>query len=611
MEDFLEYRHVFKVIGIGGSARRIIDKIVDNKIDVESLFIDTDQKDINLSNANQKLYIKINTDVNTLSKFDLSLLAWDYRNQIINFCENSDLVFIICNSSGKTASTISTVVGEILKEQKIITMGLCIKDFYSEDTEKLSNTKQCINELYHLTNSLVVISNERALNYFSVDAPNIRVISYVNNLVMDTILIINDICKKPGLVCLDYEDVLPILKKGGLTMVGVGEASGENAAIEAIKNAIISPLMEFSSRDINNAVVNISGTINLSLKDIADIIDEIRQMTTNEVEILFGTSFTSSENEDEKTIRVSIIATFDEEYVAENNLLEYIINNYTNKNLNTSKPLTNNNIFSSSKKDFDVSCIRYRTILHEKVIKNNYGMLNVLVYDNQYNDFVNDYIQNQSSHQILPIGEKENEVIKVTISSPKLNINEDAKELYWNHKCLDFSFYFFVPTRYDTNVIPFIITIYINNIIVSSLIYNVQLESDNIIENVRKDYNSAFISYSSKDVDKAALIVQGIKQARPDMQVFFDKTSLRTGDNWEKVIMNELDKKDVLFLLWSEHAKNSEWVDKEWRYVYNTKGEEYIDPIPLEANCDSFLPKELKHKHCNDMLTLLYSNKKE
>ena len=73
--------------------------------------------------------------------------------------------------------------------------------------------------------------------------------------------------------------------------------------------------------------------------------------------------------------------------------------------------------------------------------------------------------------------------------------------------------------------------------------------------------------------------------------------------------MAELDKKDVLFLLWSENAKNSEWVNKEWRYVYNTKGEEYIEPIPLESNCGSFLPKELQHKHCNDMLTLLYSDK--
>ena len=58
-----------------------------------------------------------------------------------------------------------------------------------------------------------------------------------------------------------------------------------------------------------------------------------------------------------------------------------------------------------------------------------------------------------------------------------------------------------------------------------------------------------------------------------------------------------------------ENAKNSEWVNKEWRYVYNTKGEEYIEPIPLESNCGSFLPKELQHKHCNDMLTLLYSDK--
>jgi hypothetical protein len=101
------------------------------------------------------------------------------------------------------------------------------------------------------------------------------------------------------------------------------------------------------------------------------------------------------------------------------------------------------------------------------------------------------------------------------------------------------------------------------------------------------------------------MIVQGIKQARPDMELFFDIASLRSGQDWEKVILNEISKKDVLYLLWSQNAKNSEWVNKEWKYFYDNKGEEYIEPIPLEPYSGSSLPDELKHKHCNDILTFI------
>ena len=83
----------------------------------------------------------------------------------------------------------------------------------------------------------------------------------------------------------------------------------------------------------------------------------------------------------------------------------------------------------------------------------------------------------------------------------------------------------------------------------------------------REDVLSAFISYASQDRNRVAMIIQGMKKARPDMDIFFDVDSLRSGDDWKKALWREIDKRDVLFLCWSKYARDSKWVDAEWRYA--------------------------------------------
>lgn len=594
---------IIKVIGIGGTGRRILNKIIDENLDVETLFIDVDAKDVGLSKANNKLLIDINKDTKEMSRLDISLLVYDYQEIILEFVKDSKLTYIICNSSSKTTGAITLTVAEILNEKDLLTLGICVKDFNSENPQKLKNTEHCIKELYELTNSLVVLSNERVLNYFDVNEPNIKVVKYTNSAATNIIKMIEEIIKYEGIITIDFGDIRHIIKKGGMMMLGSGIAFGGERVSIATKRALSSPLMEVSSKYIKYALVYVVCPLDISLHEIAEIMSEVRNQTNNDVDIIYGTGFRFSENNE---LRVNIIATIDDDEIQKNNILDYVASNYTNKNTKILKPLINRNIFSGYKKKLDVDSLRYSSILQERFNNNDYGIINILIYQEQYKDFVNDYLQNSSSKPLLPVGNNENEVIKVVVASPELNINDDTKEMYWNNKCLDFPFYFFIPKKSNKKVIPFTVSIYINDIIATTTTFNIKLQSDQLVEDKRLDYKSAFISYSSKDVDKAAMIVQGIKQARPDMEIFFDKSSLRSGENWENVILTELDKKDVLFLLWSENAKTSEWVDKEWRHVHQTKGEEYIELIPLETDCAKLLPDELKHKHCNDLLTYLY-----
>ena len=147
--------------------------------------------------------------------------------------------------------------------------------------------------------------------------------------------------------------------------------------------------------------------------------------------------------------------------------------------------------------------------------------------------------------------------------------------------------------------------VYFNNVVATTLNFKVEVNKNPKVSMERKDFKSAFISYASVDRDEAVLIVQGITSSRPDLEIFFDVNSIRTGENWEEVIKDELSKKDVLFLLWSRNAQSSEWVKKEWTYFYENKGIDFIEPIPLEPVDKCPPPQELNSKHFGNMLVFL------
>ena len=146
--------------------------------------------------------------------------------------------------------------------------------------------------------------------------------------------------------------------------------------------------------------------------------------------------------------------------------------------------------------------------------------------------------------------------------------------------------------------------VYIDGVIATRLKFIVRCFSllEQKISVSREDVLSAFVSYASEDRDRVATIIQGMQKARPDMDVFFDVDSLRSGEGWEQALQREISQRDVLYLCWSQNARRSQWVDTEWRYAYSQKGEDGIEPIPIDPPDVCPPPKELSGKHFNDRL---------
>ena len=194
--------------------------------------------------------------------------------------------------------------------------------------------------------------------------------------------------------------------------------------------------------------------------------------------------------------------------------------------------------------------------------------------------------------------------ITVMISSPDLEIEDNTESQIWQGGYLNFSFAVEVPEQYGKRQILFVACVYINDIILTRLKFVAKCTSpiEQKIEMSREDILSAFVSYASQDRNRVAMIIQGMKKARPDMDIFFDVDSLRSGDDWEKVLWREIDKRDVLFLCWSKDARESKWVDAEWRYALKNKGADSIEPVPIDPPGSCPPPDELNRKHFNDKL---------
>ena len=130
-----------------------------------------------------------------------------------------------------------------------------------------------------------------------------------------------------------------------------------------------------------------------------------------------------------------------------------------------------------------------------------------------------------------------------------------------------------------------------------------------MLEADERRYRKAFASYASEDRDAVLARIQGMQKVAPDLDVFLDALALRSGEQYERRLLALIPVQDVFYLFWSEHAKRSSWVEKEWRCAFHTRGSEFIDPVPLVSPRIVPPPPELADKHFDDWVLAFMSGK--
>ena len=252
--------------------------------------------------------------------------------------------------------------------------------------------------------------------------------------------------------------------------------------------------------------------------------------------------------------------------------------------------------------------IQFSAVAPKTFVKGEYSIIDIYMYEELFRYIVDEAIANgetamKETRSGILMAEK-NAKISIVLSSPDIEIEDNNEIQIWQGDYLCFSFAVELPEHYKKTQILFMASVYINDLIATKLKFVVKCRSsfEQKIEVFREDILSAFVSYASQDRNRVALIIQGMKKARPDMDIFFDVDSLRSGDNWENALWKEIDKRDVLFLCWSKYARDSKWVDAEWRYALKQKGEDRIEPVPIDPPSSCPPPDELSHKHFNERL---------
>ena len=257
------------------------------------------------------------------------------------------------------------------------------------------------------------------------------------------------------------------------------------------------------------------------------------------------------------------------------------------------------------KKNVDsIKDVRFSALAPKEFLKGEYTIVEIAMYEDEYKNLV---IQSKIKDEIgetstgyFQIADKTQ--VSICLASPDVEIAENTETLTWCGKYLNFQFAVYLPEDSTKKQLLFNATVYFNNVIATKIKFVAKCSSlrEQKMKVIRDDVLSAFISYASQDRNRVALIIQGMRKSRPDMEIFFDVEALRSGENWEKALMKEIETRDVLFLCWSQFAKESKWVDTEWRYALSNKGLDSIEPIPLEPPTVCPPPKELESKHFND-----------
>jgi len=188
--------------------------------------------------------------------------------------------------------------------------------------------------------------------------------------------------------------------------------------------------------------------------------------------------------------------------------------------------------------------------------------------------------------------------LSVRLTIPGAEIAEPEDTMVWEGESTCASFVVTLPELGEGGKSPGVAHIYANGVQVAKISF--VLSAAGVVESAGVRYKKAFASYASDDRDAVLGRIQGIHKVVPEMEIFLDVVSLRSGKNWEQELWRVIPESDIFYLFWSHHARESEWVEKEWRCALKERGIEFIDPVPLESPRESPPPPELSSLHFND-----------
>ena len=305
-----------KVIGVGGGGNNAVNRMISLGLEgVEFIAVNTDAQALLTALAPKRMQIgeKLTRGLGAGARPEIGeKAAMESREDIINALRGSDMVFITAGMGGGTGTGAAPIVAECAREIGALTVGVVTRPFTFEGPKRKKNADIGIEHLKRNVDTIITIPNDRLLQVVDKKTPMTQAFTIADDILRQGVKGISDLIAVPGLVNLDFADVKSIMSNAGSALMGIGEASGENATVDAVKAAIDSPLLETSLQGARGVLLNIMGaTDSLSMMEVNEASTTVQEAAHPDAEIIWGVSVDESLGD---KVSVTVIATrFDDE----------------------------------------------------------------------------------------------------------------------------------------------------------------------------------------------------------------------------------------------------------------------------------------------------------
>ena len=310
-KNMVQLKPRISVIGVGGGGGNAVNNMIAKKLEgVDFIVANTDAQALENSKTQRRIQLGLQTTkgLGAGARPEIGKQAAEEAlDDIKRELEGANMVFITAGMGGGTGSGAAPVVAKVAKEQGILTVGVVTKPFQFEGKKRSETAEKALENFTREVDSIIVIPNQNLFRIADKNTTLADAFVMADNVLYDGVRSITDLMIMPGLINLDFADVKAIMEDKGKAIMGTGEAEGEDRAIRAAEQALANPLLDdCSMKGAKGVLINITASQDITLMEVDDAVNRIKEEVDEDANIIFGSSFDASLD---GKIRVSIVAT--------------------------------------------------------------------------------------------------------------------------------------------------------------------------------------------------------------------------------------------------------------------------------------------------------------
>ena len=299
------------VVGVGGAGGNAVNNMISSNLEgVDFVIANTDAQALENAQTDRIIQLGVNVTrgLGAGAKPQVGLAAAEEAmDEIADYIHGSNMVFITAGMGGGTGTGAAPVIARIAKEQGMLTVGVVTKPFQFEGAHRMKLAEAGIRELQQYVDTLIVVPNQNLFRIANEKTTFAEAFRLADEVLHSGVRGVTDLIVKPGLVNLDFADIRAVMSEMGKAMMGTGESTGDSRALQASEAAISNPLLDdVSLKGARAVLVNITGGMDMSLFEVDEAVNRIRDEVDPDANIIFGSTFSDAM---EGRMRVSVVAT--------------------------------------------------------------------------------------------------------------------------------------------------------------------------------------------------------------------------------------------------------------------------------------------------------------